>query len=405
MCWQTAPDVFILFTKQHINTSLKAGLYCSYCQRWLKECTLQRWRHGSTWSCISKFSQSGTCQSFQHWSHPEKQVYLKTHLYNSTCRNHRDNQMLLNFLERNEHYTLQTGGFLLPRCLAWVKTRLQGNLAWNLLSKMITKINSFPIQGSMKARPVQTSRQWRQNEAPCTRSLDSMIPERIVSWLPSRAHEPTESTHRIRTGSNRGSKVSRFKSVPGLMFVCTESARIPSSSSVVFAFVSFFFCWGVFFSAFFSCLSVVCATVTAPLTGVGGVLQRIQSDPLGSCACKFLWTRLHLHAIKDSIRVKNEPGIIESRLRVHGAWDCLVYRGLSCPNHCILRYLDHFLQLTAARLAALLDAMSPLGFLTFVLNYKYLTEVILGTVLSFTFTAIFSLAGKESVPSFQWILW
>ena len=158
-------------------------------------------------------------------------------------------------------------------------------------------------------------------EAPCTQSLDSMIPERIVSWLPYRADEPTESAHRIRTGSNRGSKVSRFESVPGLVFVCTESARIPYSSSVVFAFVSFFFCCGVFFSAFFSCLSVVCATVTAPLTGVGGVLQRIQSDPLGSCACKFLWTRLHLHAIKDSIRVRNEPGIIESRLRVHGAWD------------------------------------------------------------------------------------
>ena len=54
-----------------------------------------------------------------------------------------------------------------------------------------------------------------------------MIPERIVSWLPYRADEPTESAHRIRTGSNRGSKVSRFESVPGLVFVCTESARIP----------------------------------------------------------------------------------------------------------------------------------------------------------------------------------
>ena len=55
----------------------------------------------------------------------------------------------------------------------------------------------------------------------------TMIPERIVSWLPYRADEPTESAHRIRTGSNRGSKVSRFESVPGLVFVCTESARIP----------------------------------------------------------------------------------------------------------------------------------------------------------------------------------
>src|SRR4029434_1021915 len=30
--------------------------------------------------------------------------------------------------------------------------------------------------------------------------------------------------------------------------------------------------------------SVVCSTVKAPPTGVGDVLQRIQSDPLGSCA-------------------------------------------------------------------------------------------------------------------------
>ena len=157
-----------------------------------------------------------------------------------------------------------------------------------------------------------------KSKAPCTRSLDSMIPERNVSWLPYSCRR----TYRIRTGSNRGSKVSRFESVPGLVFVCTESARIPSSSSVVFAFVSFFFCCGVFFSAFFSCLSVVCATITAPLTGVGGVLQRIQSDPLGSCACKFLWTRLHLHAIKDSIRVKNEPGIKESRLPYHTLFKC-----------------------------------------------------------------------------------
>ena len=53
--------------------------------------------------------------------------------------------------------------------------------------------------------------------------------ESRVSWFPYRAHEPTESAHRIRTRSNRGSKVSRFGSVPGLVFVCTESARIPSS--------------------------------------------------------------------------------------------------------------------------------------------------------------------------------
>ena len=93
----------------------------------------------------------------------------------------------------------------------------------------------------------------------------------------------------------------------------TESVKW--SELPITTFVSFFFCCGVFFSAFFSCL---CHRYSAT-NRRGGVLQRIQSDPLGSCACKFLWTRLHLHAIKDSIRVKNEPGIIESRLRVHGA--------------------------------------------------------------------------------------
>ena len=58
-------------------------------------------------------------------------------------------------------------------------------------------------------------------------------------------------------------------------------------------------------------------TVNAPRRPAGS-----RWVPLGSCACKFLWTRLHVHAIKDSIRVKNEPGFTESRLRVHGASVC-----------------------------------------------------------------------------------
>src|SRR4029434_3364499 len=65
--------------------------------------------------------------------------------------------------------------------------------------------------------------------------------------------------------------------------------------------------------------SVVCSTVKAPPTGVGDVLQRIQSDSLGSCARKFLFTRLRVYAIKKWSRVKNESGFRQTRLRVHGA--------------------------------------------------------------------------------------
>ena len=65
--------------------------------------------------------------------------------------------------------------------------------------------------------------------------------------------------------------------------------------------------------------AVTSSTVQAPPTGMGDVLQRIQSDSLGSCARKFLFTRLLVHAIKKWIRVKNESGFRQTRLRVHRA--------------------------------------------------------------------------------------
>src|SRR4029434_4692980 len=70
--------------------------------------------------------------------------------------------------------------------------------------------------------------------------------------------------------------------------------------------------------------SVVCSTIKAPPTGVGDVLQRIQSAPLRSCARKFLLTQLRVHEIKKWIRVKNESGFRQPRLRVHGALIFLV---------------------------------------------------------------------------------
>ena len=63
--------------------------------------------------------------------------------------------------------------------------------------------------------------------------------------------------------------------------------------------------------------------------------------PLGSCACKFLWTRLHVHAMKDSIRVKNEPGFIDSRLRVNGA-SMYSQMPLTCGKSHILQQIHMF---------------------------------------------------------------
>ena len=144
-----------------------------------------------------------------------------------------------------------------------------------------------------------------------------MIPERIVSWLPYRADEPTESAHRIRTGSNRGSKVSRFESVPGLVFVCTESARIPDpdSSSVVFVFVSFFFCCGVWGRAClirmrlssFPLSSVVCQLSVPPL-------QRHQQawGVYYSGFNPIRWVRVHANF--------SEPGSICTQLKIRSVW-------------------------------------------------------------------------------------
>src|SRR4029434_2631371 len=73
-----------------------------------------------------------------------------------------------------------------------------------------------------------------------------------------------------------------------------------SSTTVICHFISM-----LLSSSQFS--SVVCSTVKAPPTGLGDVLQRIQSDSLGSCARKFLFTRLRVYAIKKWSRVKNEP--------------------------------------------------------------------------------------------------
>ena len=97
------------------------------------------------------------------------------------------------------------------------------------LDELIHQSKEAAVRGQQEAEERYNLTLGCSHSAPCTRSLESMNPERNVSWLPYRAHEPTESAHRIRTRSNRGSKVSRFGSVPGLVFVCTESARIPSS--------------------------------------------------------------------------------------------------------------------------------------------------------------------------------
>src|SRR4029434_8362565 len=65
--------------------------------------------------------------------------------------------------------------------------------------------------------------------------------------------------------------------------------------------------------------SVVCSTVKATPTGLGDVLQRIQSDPLGSCRRKSLLTRLRVDVTKKTIRVKNESGFRQTRLCVNHA--------------------------------------------------------------------------------------
>ena len=82
--------------------------------------------------------------------------------------------------------------------------------------------------------------------------------------------------------------------------------------------------------------SVVCSTVKAPPTGLGDVLQRIQSDRLGLCRRKFLFTLLRVDAIKKRIGSKNESGFRQSRLRVNVALVLIFWLQTDRRSYCCL---------------------------------------------------------------------